>query len=83
MLYLNTRQFSTENRFGNEWEYLIGRFVKAREDAKDVMYKYFQYNLYNFHRREERGNRKIYNDIIISLRKSYHLIKIFFTNPRQ
>lgn len=58
-----------------EREYLISRFVRAREDAKDVMYKYFQYNLYNFHRREERGNRKIYNDIIVSLRKSYHLIK--------
>ena len=59
----------------DEREYLISRFVKAREDAKDVMYKYFQYSLYNFHRREERGNRKIYNDIIVSLRKSYHLIK--------
>jgi curved DNA-binding protein CbpA len=58
-----------------EREYLIGRFVKAREDAKDVIYRYFQYNLYNFHRREERGNRRIYNDIIVSLRKSYHLIK--------
>lgn len=58
-----------------EREHLISRFVKAREDAKDMMYRYFQYNLYNFHRREERSNRKIYNDIIISLRKSYHLIK--------
>ncbi len=56
-------------------EYLISRFIHAREDAKDVMYKYFQYNLYNFHRREDRGNRRIYNDIIVSLRKSYHLIK--------
>lgn len=62
-----------------EREYLISRFVKAREDAKDVMYRYFQYNLYNFHRREERGNRKIYNDIIVSLRKSYHLIKKYAT----
>ncbi len=62
-----------------EREYLISRFVKAREDAKDMMYRYFQYNLYNFHRREERGNRKIYNDIIISLRKSYHLIKKYTT----
>lgn len=62
-----------------EREFLISRFVKAREDAKDVLYKYFQYNLYNFHRREERGNRKIYNDIIVSLRKSYHLIKKYTT----
>ena len=58
-----------------EREYLISRFVKAREDAKDAMYRYFQYGLYNFHRREERGNRKIFNDIIVALRKSYHLIK--------
>jgi len=64
-----------EDATDEEREYLINRFVKAREDAKDVLYKYFQYNLYNFHRREERGNRKIYNDIIVSLRKSYHLIK--------
>lgn len=68
-----------------EREYLIGRFVKAREDAKDAMYRYFQYSLYNFHRREERGNRKIYNDIIIALRKSYHLIKKYSsqTNDRE
>jgi curved DNA-binding protein CbpA len=58
-----------------EREYLIGRFIKAREDAKDAMYKYFQYNLYNFHRRDEIRNRKIYDHIVIALRKSYHLIK--------
>ncbi|HNX25402.1 MAG TPA: J domain-containing protein [Spirochaetota bacterium] len=63
-------------------EYLISKFVKAREDAKDGMYRYFQYNLYNFHRREERGNRKIYNDIIVSLRKSYHLIKKYSSLTR-
>ncbi len=43
------------------------------------MYRYFQYSLYNFHRREQGGNRKIYNDMIISLRKSYHLLKKFST----
>ncbi|MCL1834105.1 MAG: J domain-containing protein [Leptospirales bacterium] len=58
-----------------EREYLIGRFIKAREDAKDAMYKYFQYNLYNFHRRDEIRNKKIYDNIVIALRKSYHLIK--------
>jgi len=71
------QQFREEER-----EFLISRFVKAREDAKDVMYRYFQYNLYNFHRREERGNRKIYNDIIVSLRKSYHLIKKYSSLTR-
>ncbi|MCL2155929.1 MAG: DnaJ domain-containing protein [Leptospirales bacterium] len=58
-----------------EREYLIGKFIKAREDAKDAMYKYFQYNLYNFHRRDEVRNRKIFSDIVTALRKSYHLIK--------
>jgi curved DNA-binding protein CbpA len=58
-----------------EREYLIGKFIKSREDAKDAMYKYFQYNLYNFHRRDEIRNRKIYNNIVIALRKSYHQIK--------
>ena len=58
-----------------EREYLIGRFIKAREDAKDAMYRYFQYSLYNFHRRDEIRNRKIYDNIVIALRKSYHLIK--------
>lgn len=46
------------------------------------MYRYFQYTLYNFHRREERGNRKVYNDIIVSLRKSYHLIKKYSSLTR-
>jgi len=58
-----------------EREYLIGRFIKAREDAKDAMYKYFQYSLYNFHRRDDVRNRKIFSDIVTALRKSYHLIK--------
>ena len=58
-----------------EREYLIGKFIKAREDAKDAMYKYFQYSLYNFHRRDEVRNKKIYSDIVTALRKSYHLIK--------
>jgi curved DNA-binding protein CbpA len=68
-----------------EREYLIARFVKAREDAKDALYKYFQYNLDNFHRREERGNTRIYNDVVKSLRKSYHLIKKYssLTNDRE
>jgi curved DNA-binding protein CbpA len=58
-----------------EREYLIGRFIKTREDAKDAIYRYFQYNLYNFHRRDDVRNRKIYNNIVTALRKSYHLIK--------
>jgi len=56
-------------------EYLINRFVQARESAKDAMYRYFQYSLYNFHRRDEHGNRKIYDGMILSLRKTYHALK--------
>jgi len=56
-------------------EYLINRFVQARETAKDAMYRYFQYSLYNFHRREEPGNRRTYDGIVMSLRKTYHAIK--------
>ena len=63
-------------------DYLIARFVKAREDAKDAMYKYFQYSLDNFHRRDERGNMRIYHDIVRSLRKSYHLIKKYTSLTR-
>ena len=58
-----------------EREYLIERFIKTREYAKDAMYKYFQYNLYNFHRRDEIRNKKIFQDIVTALRKSYHQIK--------
>lgn len=56
-------------------EYLINRFVQFREEAKDAMYRYFQYSLYNFHRRDEPGNRRIYDGMITSLRKTYHSIK--------
>lgn len=56
-------------------DYLINRFVQVRESAKDAMYRYFQYSLYNFHRRDEHGNRRIYDGMIVSLRKTYHAIK--------
>lgn len=56
-------------------EYLINRFVQIRESAKDAMYRYFQYSLYNFHRRDEPGNRRVYEGMISDLRKNYHAIK--------
>lgn len=56
-------------------EYLINGFIRSRESAKDAMYRYFQYGLYNFHRREERKNVKIYNDMVLHLRRTYHSIK--------
>lgn len=56
-------------------DYLINKFVEVRETAKDAMYVYFQYSLYNFHRRDEIGNRKIYEKMIYTLRKAYHSIQ--------
>ncbi len=56
-------------------EYLINKFVQAKESAKDAMYRYFQYSLYNFHRRDEHGNRKIYDGVTLSLRRAYHALK--------
>lgn len=56
-------------------DYLINSFVRARESAKDSIYRYFQYNLYNFHRREESGNIRIYNDMVLQLRRTYHNIR--------
>ncbi len=56
-------------------EYLINRFVKSKEASKDAIYRYFQYSLYNFHRRDETRNSKIYSDIVKILQKSFHSIK--------
>ena len=54
---------------------LAGRFVRLRDDAKDALYKYFQYGLYNFHRREDSKGGGLYKEIVLTLRKSYHRIK--------
>ena len=56
-------------------EYLINSFIRSRESSKDFMYRYFQYGLYNFHRREQRNSMKIYDDMVLQLRRSYHNIK--------
>ena len=53
---------------------LAARFVRIRDDAKDAIYKYFQYGLYNFHRREDVKGEGLYKEIVLALRKSYHRI---------
>jgi curved DNA-binding protein CbpA len=58
-----------------ERDILINRFVREREASKDSLYKYFQYNLYNIIRREDPINRGNFNDVVHSIRKSYHEIK--------
>ncbi len=55
-------------------EILIQRFIQIRENTKDSLYRYFQYNLYNIPRRENIYNRGIYNRTVFILRKSYHSI---------
>ncbi len=54
---------------------LVARFIRIREDAKDSLYKYFQYGLYNFHRREDVKGEGMYRRIVLTLRKSYHRLK--------
>lgn len=53
-------------------DFFISRFVKYRESAKEAMYKYFQYALYNMARRDEVRNRGTFNSMVKSLRRSYH-----------
>ncbi len=54
---------------------LTKKFVQYRESAKDALYKYFQYSLFNIPMREKVSNRAIFNKIVFSLRKSYHAIR--------
>ncbi len=56
-------------------EYLIDRFAEIKDYAKDALYQYFQYNLNNLHQRDRRENTKIFHNIVVSLRKSFHRIK--------
>lgn len=56
-------------------DYLIRRFGKFRETAKESLYKFFQYSLNNFVRRETPVNRGIFNRIVLSLRQTYHSMK--------
>ncbi|HPJ39359.1 MAG TPA: J domain-containing protein [Spirochaetota bacterium] len=53
---------------------LIKKFIRNREAAKDYLYRYFQYNLHNFSRRDNPMNRSVFNEIVFSLRKFYHAI---------
>lgn len=53
---------------------LIKKFIRNREAAKDYLYRYFQYSLHNFARRDNPMNRSVFNEIVFSLRKFYHAI---------
>lgn len=56
-------------------EELISRFAALRESAKDALYEYFQYSLFNLVRRESPLNSGAFDRVVLSLRKSYHGIK--------
>lgn len=59
-----------------EDDYLFKIFIRMRDDAKEHLYKFFQYNLYNLARRESAYNQGIYKRIVSGIRKSYHTINI-------
>lgn len=56
-------------------ESLINTFVKYRENCKDDLYRYFQYNLYNLTRRENPLNKSYFKKISENLKKYYHKIR--------
>jgi curved DNA-binding protein CbpA len=52
----------------------INTFVRIRENSKEALYQFFQYSLFNIARRESIQNMHTYNNVVLSLRKSYHAI---------
>lgn len=52
----------------------INSFVRIRETAKEALYQFFQYSLYNIARRDTIQNMRTYNAVVLSLRRSYHAI---------
>jgi curved DNA-binding protein CbpA len=53
-------------------EAVIDLFADIREKAKEPLYRFFQYSLYNIARREQAANRGIFDDIVRNLKKTYH-----------
>ncbi len=56
-------------------EYLISRFSKLKDTANDSLYKFFQYSINNFVKRDNPVNTGIFNRVVLNLRQSYHAIK--------
>ena len=53
----------------------VNQFVRIRENAKEALYRFFQFNLYNLARRETLQNMSEYNSVVLALRKCYHSIQ--------
>jgi len=64
-----------ENRTEDDKELLINKFVKIKEFTKDFLYQYFQYNLYNFPKRESPANRIKFQKTVENLKISYHAVR--------
>ncbi|MBN1500836.1 MAG: J domain-containing protein [Spirochaetes bacterium] len=57
-------------------ESLIQQFVSYREETKDNLYRYFQFNLNNLARREDVMNKSVFREIANSLKVNYHKISV-------
>lgn len=53
-------------------ELLTADFVKIKESVKDILYRYYQYGLYNIARRVKPENKYIFDEIVLNLRTFYH-----------
>ncbi|HEY1405047.1 MAG TPA: J domain-containing protein [Spirochaetota bacterium] len=56
-------------------EATISSFRVIREDAKEALYRFFQYSLYNIARRSMPQNSSTFNDIVRILKRAYHDIE--------
>ncbi len=66
---------ASEYRENLQDEIITSRFIQARETAKDALYRYFQYSLYNMFRRENAINRGTFNDVVGALKRCFHEIR--------
>lgn len=51
---------------------LIDRFARIKDASNSVLYKFFQYSLYNMARRDTPANEIIFKRIVKTLRNGYH-----------
>lgn len=63
-------------------EILTRDFIKIKDTSKDVIYRYFQYGLYNLSRRNRPENRKMFDDIVLQLRRGYHSLNELLKNTK-
>ena len=60
----------------------INSFVRIRENAKEALYQFFQYGLFNIAQREKLQNMRTYNTVVLSLRRCYHAIMELLKNTK-